>query len=77
MKLTLDANIQYLINKELNKALVTFNATGAASLLMDVNSIFQQPYQDLSALYADFSLYEDVFSEAFFNYNQPLAHTFL
>ena len=38
LKLTLDANIQYLINKELNKALVTFNATGAASLLMDVNS---------------------------------------
>ena len=31
-KLTLDSNIQYLINKELNKALVTFNATGAASL---------------------------------------------
>ncbi|MEC8610559.1 MAG: hypothetical protein VXY06_02270 [Bacteroidota bacterium] len=41
------------------------------SLLSFQNLIdFQQPYQDLSALYADFSLYEDVFSEAFFNYNQ-------
>ena len=41
------------------------------SLLSFQNLIdFQQPYQDLSALYADFSLYEDVFSEVFFNYNQ-------
>ena len=38
LKLTLDSNIQYLLNKELKKALVTFNATGAASLLMDVNN---------------------------------------
>ena len=38
LKLTLDTNIQYLINKELSKALNTFNATGGASLLMDVES---------------------------------------
>ena len=38
LKLTLDSNIQYLLDKELKKAMVTFNATGAASLLMDVNS---------------------------------------
>ena len=38
MKLTLDTNIQYLINRELNKALSTFNATGGASLLMNVNN---------------------------------------
>ena len=36
--LTLDSNIQFIINKELNKALKTFNATGGAALLMDVNS---------------------------------------
>ena len=33
IKLTLDTNIQYLINEELNKALITFDATGAGSLL--------------------------------------------
>ncbi len=38
LRLTLDANIQHLIDKELNKAITTFNATGAASLLMDVNN---------------------------------------
>ncbi len=38
MKLTLDTNIQYLISRELNKALSTFNATGGASLLMNVNN---------------------------------------
>ena len=38
LKLTLDTNIQYLINRELNKALSTFNATGGASLLMNVNN---------------------------------------
>jgi len=38
LKLTLDTNIQYLINKELNKALDTFNATGGGALLMDVNN---------------------------------------
>ena len=30
--------MQYLINKELNKALTTFNSTGAGALLMDVNT---------------------------------------
>ena len=38
VKLTLDTNIQYIIDDELNKALETFKATGAASLLMDVNN---------------------------------------
>ena len=38
LKLTLDTNIQHLITKELNKALITFNSTGAASLLMDVKT---------------------------------------
>ena len=38
LKLTLDSNIQYIINKELNNAFKTFDATGAAALLMDVNN---------------------------------------
>ena len=38
LELTLDSNIQYLINKELSKALITFKATGAAALLMDVQN---------------------------------------
>ena len=38
LQLTLDTNIQHLINKELIKALDTFSATGAGSLLMDVES---------------------------------------
>ena len=38
LKLTLDTNIQYLINKELNNALDTFNATGGGAILMDVNN---------------------------------------
>ncbi len=38
LQLTLDTNIQHLINKELSKALNTFSATGAGSLLMDVES---------------------------------------
>ena len=38
LQLTLDTNIQYLISKELNDALITFNAKGGASLLMDVNN---------------------------------------
>ena len=38
LELTLDSNIQYLVNKELNKALITFNATGGGALLMDVQS---------------------------------------
>ena len=37
LKLTLDTNIQYLINKELN-SLDTFNATGGGAILMDVNN---------------------------------------
>ena len=38
LKLTLDSNIQHIINKELNNAIKTFNATGGGALLMDVNS---------------------------------------
>jgi len=38
LRLTLNSNIQYIINKELNKAIKTFNATGGGALLMDVNS---------------------------------------
>ena len=38
LQLTLDSNIQYIINKELNKAIKTFDATGGGALLMDVNN---------------------------------------
>ena len=38
LQLTLDVNIQHIINKELNKAVKTFNATGGGALLMDVNN---------------------------------------
>ena len=38
LKLTLDSNIQHIINKELNEAIKTFNATGGGALLMDVNN---------------------------------------
>ncbi len=38
LKLSLDSNIQYIINQELNNAIKTFEATGAGALLMDVNS---------------------------------------
>ena len=38
LQLTLDTNIQHLINKELNDALITFKATGGGSLLVDVES---------------------------------------
>jgi len=38
LKLTLDSNIQYIINKELNNAIKTFNATGAGGLLINVNT---------------------------------------
>ncbi len=38
LKLTLDSNIQYILNKELNNAIKTFNATGGGALLLDVNS---------------------------------------
>ena len=38
LELTLDSNIQYLIHKELNQALVTFDATGAGAVLMNVEN---------------------------------------
>ena len=38
LKLTLDSNIQYIINKELNNAIKTFDATGGGALLMNVNN---------------------------------------
>ena len=38
LELTLDTNIQFLIKKELDKALETFEATGGASLLMNVEN---------------------------------------
>ena len=38
LKLSLDSNIQYIINQELNEAIKTFDATGGAVLLMDVNN---------------------------------------
>ena len=38
LKLTLDTNIQYLIDKELNQALDIFDATGGGALLMNVEN---------------------------------------
>ena len=38
LQLTLDTNIQHIIDDELNKALETFNATGGAGLLIDVKN---------------------------------------
>jgi cell division protein FtsI (penicillin-binding protein 3) len=38
LKLTLDSNIQHIVNKELNRAIKTFDATGGGALLMDVNN---------------------------------------
>ena len=38
MQLTLDTNIQHIIDNELNEALTTFKATGGAALLMNVNN---------------------------------------
>tara|TARA_B100001057_G_scaffold343603_1_gene344516 strand:- start:1588 stop:3309 length:1722 start_codon:yes stop_codon:yes gene_type:complete len=38
LKLTLDSNIQHIVNKELNHAIKIFDATGGAALLMDVNN---------------------------------------
>ncbi len=38
LSLTLDSNIQHIINKELNLAIQTFDATGGGALLMDVNN---------------------------------------
>ena len=38
LELTLDSNIQHIINKELNNAIKTFDATGGGALLMEVNN---------------------------------------
>ncbi len=38
LQLTLDTNIQHIIDDELNRALETFNATGGGALLMDVKN---------------------------------------
>ena len=38
LKLTLDSNVQYIINKELKKAMKTFDSTGGGALLLDVNN---------------------------------------
>ena len=38
LRLTLDTNIQYIISKELDKAITTFNATGGGALLMNANN---------------------------------------
>ena len=38
LELTLDTNIQHIIDDELNKALETFNAKGGGALLMNVNN---------------------------------------
>ena len=38
IKLTVDTNIQHIVDEELNKALLTFNATGGGALLIDVNN---------------------------------------
>ena len=38
LKLTLDSNIQYIIYKELNNAIETFDATGGGALLLDTNN---------------------------------------
>ena len=37
-ELTLDSNIQYIVNQELSNAMRIFRATGAAAVLMDVNT---------------------------------------
>ena len=38
LKLTLDTNIQHIIDEELNGALKTFKSTGAAALLMNIHN---------------------------------------
>jgi cell division protein FtsI (penicillin-binding protein 3) len=38
LELTVDTNIQHIVDEELNSALKTFNATGGGALLMDVNN---------------------------------------
>ncbi len=37
-KLTLDSNVQHIINKELSQAIETFDATGGGAVLMNVNN---------------------------------------
>ncbi len=54
LKLTLDSNIQYVINKELEKSISTFKATGGGSLLMDIEngdilSLVSLPNFDINA----------------------------
>ncbi len=38
LQLTLDTNIQHIVDEELNLAMETFNASGGGALLMDVNN---------------------------------------
>ena len=38
LKLTLDSNIQYIVDQQLNESIQTFKATGAGALLMNVNN---------------------------------------
>ena len=38
LKLTLDSNVQHIINKELSQAIKTFDATGGGAVLMDINN---------------------------------------
>ena len=38
LKLTLDSNVQYIINQELKKAIKTLDSTGGGALLLDVNN---------------------------------------
>ena len=38
LELTLDTNIQHIINQELSKSLETFNANGGSALLLNVNN---------------------------------------
>ena len=38
LRLTLDSNVQYIINKELKNAMKTFDSTGGGALLLDVNN---------------------------------------
>ena len=38
LKLTVDTNIQHIVDEELNKALITFKATGGGAVLMNVNN---------------------------------------
>ena len=38
LQLTLDTNIQHIINDEMNKALTTFNATGGGALLLNAKN---------------------------------------